>query len=478
MRSAGSRRPLSLRMRLALFAVGAICIAVSSGVFYWLWSEQTLARNLEELKRQVRVVASGVAVSDTLPGSGDDVGRARERLLKVEAGLLGARFSVIDASGTVLFSTASGSAPAAYPIELLERTGGEFDPLTAVLDFPTIGKVAVIAVPVGFTDPDRPSRYLVGTRALGDLRAANSWVLVAIALSSVAGLVVAWLFGGWLAGRVTGPVSRLTEGALAVAAGEWGRQVPVEGDDEVARLAGAFNRMSARVADAYRAQQEFVADVSHELRTPVASIRGFANAIAEGVASDEASVRRSAEVIGTEAARLGELTTTLLALADLDAGAVDFEHVPVDVEALVAALSDRFAATAETVGVRLSFEAGRGRPFGDRARLLQAASAIVDNALRHAPEGGHVRVRLGGASGDGSWRMTVEDDGPGVPEAERERVFGRFTRLDTSRAETSGGSGLGLAICRRIVELIGGRVWADASPDLGGARFTVELPAE
>ncbi len=469
-----NRRPLAAQLRLALFAVGAVCIVVSSMVFYGLWLQQTVARSLVELQRQVAVVASGIAVSDSLPGSSADAGGARERLLKVEAGLLGARFAVTDSSGTVLYSTAGDKAAASYPIERLERTGDAFDPRSAVLAFKGAGRVAVVAVPVGFSAPNQPSRYLVGARALRDLRAASVWVLTAIAIASAVGLLVAWFLGGWLARRVTGPLTRLTEAALGVASGEWGLQVPGEGDDEVARLAGAFNEMSVRIADAYRAQQEFVANVSHELRTPVASIRGFADAISEGVASDEASVKRSAEIISAEATQLAELTSTLLALADLEAGTVEIERLPVDADTLATQLNDRFGGPAAEANIELVFEVRPSSAQADRSRLLQAASTLIDNALRHAGEGGHVRVSMGATGG--AWRMAVEDDGPGIPEADRERVFGRFTRLDGSRSDASGGSGLGLAICRRIAGLMGGRVWVDDSPELGGARFSLELP--
>jgi signal transduction histidine kinase len=108
----------------------------------------------------------------------------------------------------------------------------------------------------------------------------------------------------------------------------------------------------------------------------------------------------------------------------------------------------------------------------DPERLLQAVSALLDNALRHAK----TRVRVRSHATAGVWRLIVEDDGPGVPAQDRERVFGRFTRTDDSRSVQSGGSGLGLAICRRIVELMGGSVSVDASVDLGGALFSVELP--
>ena len=258
-----------------------------------------------------------------------------------------------------------------------------------------------------------------------------------------------------------------------MADGEWGRQVPAEGDDEVTDLARAFNEMSTRVADAYRTQQEFVGDVSHELRTPVTSIRGFADAIVDGTVSGDEGVKRAASIISAEAGNLAELTATLLALADLDAGGVSIARAPVDVDALGATLRDRFAPGAAAAGLVLDIAVHDGRPLGDDARLLQAASVLLDNAIRHARTGG--RVRVVSETRGPSWLLEVEDDGPGVPVADRERIFGRFTRLDSARA-AGGGSGLGLAICRRLMTLMGGSVRVGDSAELGGACFTLELP--
>ena len=146
--SARPRHPLARRVRVALLLVGAVCIAVTAGVFYILWSQQTLAARLSDLERQVGVVASGVAVSDTMPGSAADVDGARQRLLKVEAGLLGVRFSVADATGTVLFGTAGTLSVSAYPIALFSRGADAFAARTSVLDVQGVGRVAVVAVPV------------------------------------------------------------------------------------------------------------------------------------------------------------------------------------------------------------------------------------------------------------------------------------------------------------------------------------------
>jgi signal transduction histidine kinase len=472
-RTDGPRRPIAGRTRLALFLVGALCTAVAAFVFYTLWSSQTLALRTSELERQVGVIASGVAVGDILPGSVEDTGQSRARLLKVEAGIIGARLAVTDATGSVLYSTAGSVAADSYPVARLVSSGSEFEARSGVIAVTGVGNVLVVGVPVSFTAPSVPSRFLVGVRPLSDMASGDSWVLVTVAAAVLVGLLVALGLGTWLARRVTSPLVRLTEGSRAVAAGEWGRQVTVEGDDEVAVLARAFNAMSARVADAYRAQQEFVGDVSHELRTPVTSIKGFAQAIEDGTV-DEAGVRRAAGIIREEADRLTDLTATLLALADLDAGAVELAREPVDVGWLEDALKARFAARAERAGVALTLVHGRGAPLGDPERLLQAVSTLVDNGLRYATAQGRVRIASDGDAG--FWRVAVEDDGPGIAAQDVERAFGRFTRLDSSRSSASGGSGLGLAICRRIVELMGGRVWAEGSADVGGARFVIELP--
>lgn len=456
---------------MALFVAGTLCIAVTAAVFYALWSQQTASIRTSELERQIGVIAAGVSVSDVLPGSVVDTDQVRARLLKVEAGLIGARIAVADARGGVLYSTAGASSIASYSIESLSRPSSDVAARSGILDIPGAGRVAVAAVPVSFVGAGAPDRYLVGARPLSDLGAADRWVAVASGVAVLIGLLAAWLLGALLTRRITAPLLRLTEGARGVAAGEWGRQVPVEGDDEVSQLAGAFNEMSARVADAYRAQQEFVADVSHELRTPITSIRGFAEAITDGTVTDGPGVRRAAGIISAEAVRLAELTGTLLALSDLESGVVRVSCRTVDASALGEALRARFSAAAQGGGTELEIGL-QGDPLADFERLLQALSALVDNAIKHAPRGGCVRVRSEMRAG--LWIAEVEDDGPGVPAEQRERVFGRFTRLDLSRPE--GGSGLGLAICRRLVTLMGGSVRAETSSDLGGARFVIELP--
>lgn len=464
-------RTLAGRLRLALWLAAAVGIAVASAVFYLYWSHNVLLLRTSELKRQVSVIAAGMAVGDVVPGSARDTDLTRARLLTVEAGMIAARIGIANADGTVLFSSAGSAALPVYPIARLTPGPTVYDPRTGVIAIPGVGRVLVVAVPVAFGDDGQPSRYLFGARALSEQRAADTWVAVAMAAAALVALVVAWLIGALLARRIVEPLSKLTRGAEDIAAGRWGRQVPVEGDDETAQLARAFNDMSARTAAAYRAQEAFVSDVSHELRTPVTSISGFAAAIADGTVSDAAGVKRAAGIIAAEAGRLTELTSALLALSDLEAGTVAVVSEPVDTDEIAGALRDRFGFVAHERGIALEVDLDGAGPRADAARVLQALSALVDNALGHAE--GRVTVEAG--TEGARWIARVDDDGPGIPEEERSRVFDRFARLDTSRS--GGGSGLGLAICRRIIELMGGSVHVERSPRLGGARFVVDLPA-
>jgi signal transduction histidine kinase len=465
----GGRRPglPSIRQRttLAVMAVATVSVIVVFGVFYFAWTRYTLSVRTAELLAESRVIASGLDAAG-LPGGAGDEGDVRGRLMRVEAGLIGAALSVTDRSGAVLFTT-SESGIRDYPVGELQVDPTVPGLSSGVRTLSGVGTVLVVAAEL-----DIPDRYLVAAQPVREINQTQGRVLALFGASALAALAVAWLVGAWLAGRITAPLVRLTAGVRALAGGDWGHQVPVEGDDEVAELAGSFNRMSARVAGAYSAQKEFVGDVSHELRTPVTSISGFSEALIDGTISDGPARDRALRAIHEEAGRIAELTRALLRLAELDVAEAASTGAAADVALLAEALSSRFGVRAAEGGRTLGLEPLHGVPVAEQERLLQAASILVENALAHTPPGASVRVRAQ-ACGP-TWELSVDDSGPGVPDRDRDRVFGRFTRLDTSRA-AGGGSGLGLAICRRLVELMGGTVRVEDS-DLGGARFVIALP--
>ena len=228
------------------------------------------------------------------------------------------------------------------------------------------------------------------------------------------------------------------------------------------------------IREGFDAQRRFVADASHELRTPAALIRANAEVLQrEGLVAEEG--RPLVEDVIAEADRLGGLVGDLLQLAAWDEMRMDVVPVPLDAATLASDTVRGATALAAERGVRLEVDAAAPAPaMADRDRLIQLLLILVDNAVDHSPRGATVTVRV--ARAGGSVNLRVDDQGPGIPEQERERIFEPFTRLKGTTRHGSGGTGLGLAIARRIADAMGGTIRAE-SPAGGGARFSVTLPA-
>jgi len=236
-------------------------------------------------------------------------------------------------------------------------------------------------------------------------------------------------------------------------------------------LADAFDRMLDRLEDAFARQRGFVADASHELRTPLTVIRGQLEVLARQPEVTPADVRHVDEVVSTEVLRMERLVEDLLLLARADEGEL-LRPAPLDLRPFVTELFDSLTLTADR-----RFELGEvpeGTLRADEDRLAQVVRNLARNAVEHTAQDGLVRLTVTPLP-RGWLEVAVEDDGPGIPAAQRDRVFDRFHRVDSSRARGRGGAGLGLAIARAIVEAHGGRIAAGSSPE-GGARVAFELP--
>jgi len=307
------------------------------------------------------------------------------------------------------------------------------------------GPVVVAAVPV--TAIDDP------------LRLVRTGLLVGIPL-----LLLVSAGGVWLTvGRTLRPVEQLRAAAAAVTAAEPARRLPVPvAEDEVRRLAETLNGMLDRLEAGGARQRAFVADAAHELRSPLAAVRTTLEVAL--VHPDPEGPGAPMQVALEEVLRMGRLVDDLLLLARLDAGAVR-AGAPVDLADVV---RDVTAARSSSVEVELDLEAAPVRI--DRDALRRVVRNLVENAARHAESTVRVQVRDGDPV-----ELCVDDDGPGIPPADRERVFDRFTRLDSPRSRDAGGAGLGLAIVRELVTSMGGSVDIAQSP-VGGARLRLLLP--
>ena len=267
------------------------------------------------------------------------------------------------------------------------------------------------------------------------------------------------------------PIRRVTEAARQIARGEYDQKVPVSGSGELRELALSFNRMAAQVKLSQQRLRDFVADVSHELRSPLTSIRGFAQAMLDRTADDPTARLRAAQIIKDESRRIIGQVDELLELSRMQSGQIQMARKPVDVPALLALCQEIFTVGAGEKGVTLKMELGPLSPVvGDIDRLEQVFTNLLDNALKHSPQGGQVTVSAS-QPGPASVRVTVADSGPGIPPEQLGHVFERFYQASGIRT----GTGLGLAIAREIVLAHGGAIEAASTPGKG-TEFKVSLP--
>ncbi|WP_329174830.1 HAMP domain-containing sensor histidine kinase [Streptomyces sp. NBC_01477] len=284
-----------------------------------------------------------------------------------------------------------------------------------------------------------------------------------------------------VANGLTAPLREMTAVARAMAGGDYSRRVTRVRRDEVGELAETFNRMAADLAAADRHRKELVANVSHELRTPIAALRAVLENVVDGVSAADPETMRLA-LQQTE--RLGKLVSQLLDLSRLDSGAVRLDTKPFEVWPYLSAVLKTASLGMGTGGSGSRSRARADVPlhldvsplgltaYADGERLHQVVANLVDNAVKHSPPGGRVTVRARRGMAPGSLEIDVVDEGPGIPAADRVRVFERFHR--GSHPGGDGGTGLGLAIARWAVDLHGGRIEVAESPR--GCRIHVTLP--
>ena len=269
-------------------------------------------------------------------------------------------------------------------------------------------------------------------------------------------------------GRALRPVEAMRKEAAVITSAQLDRRLPItEGDDEIPRLARTLNEMLDRIDASHRLQRQFVSDASHELRSPLTTLRQLAE-VARGYPGRVDTADLAGDVLAEEQ-RMEDLVNALLVLARLDDAPSSREERPVDLDDLVLMEARRLREDGARVDVS---GVSAGQVAGHPVLLGQVVRNLLANAARHARD----RVNVALDEHDGRVLLVVDDDGPGIPEEERERVFERFVRLDESRTRDDGGAGLGLAIVRKVVESSGGTVVVGSSP-AGGARLTVSLPA-
>ena len=437
------RRRLGLRPRITLLAVAIVGVALSLGaVAFWFVLRGALVGQLEAAAAQdaaqyAEILDDG-ASTESLPDVDDEA--FWQVIDRDTESVIGASDAAEDVGAL------AGKDAAAPPSVVLEPGDPAF--VTATEDD---GDLVVV---VGRSSG--PVENTLGTVAL----------LLAVSVPVIVGVVAVTT---WLAvGRSLAPVDRMRRQVDGISGSDLTRRVDDPGTgDELSSLGRTMNALLDRLGAAQATQRRFVSDASHELKSPLASMRQYAEVAA--AYPDRVSQAELADVVLEEGARLEALVAGMLVLTRADEGALSPRRGEIDIAALLSAEHERIAALGR---LTVDMDPRAARIVGDRALIAQAVRNLVDNAARHARS----RLRLAAVSHDDSVFVTVDDDGPGIPESDRERVFERFVRLDDARSRDAGGSGLGLAIVREIAHSHGGDVRADASP-LGGARVTLRLPA-
>jgi signal transduction histidine kinase len=448
---------------MATTGVVAIALALGATLLVVVLHGMLLRQRDDAARGQALGVAALVTsgrVPDPLPSGGTTV------------------VQVVDAQGRVTATSPGGDrlVPLLDTAELARARAGEAVELPGRrlgIDEP----LRVVAVPAA--SPDGSQTVLVAA-PVGDLESGLGVVsrTVAVAVVLLVGGVA--VLSRWLVGSALRPVEELTRGAAALPAAPEARELlPVPAaDDEVRRLAVTLNAMIERIRASSRRQRAFVADAAHELRSPLASIRTGVEVAR--LHPDDADWCQVADGVLDDADRMSRLVDDLLLLARLDEGRVAASSSP-GASSPGAQPADA-AVVADDVVERLGRQVpggvgltrtgvGAARTTATRDAVDRITVNLVENGVRYARS----RVEVCVDDRDGQVLLIVSDDGPGVPAADRERVFERFTRLDDDRSRASGGSGLGLAIVRELAEAAGGDVHLeDAAP---GLRAVVNLPS-
>jgi signal transduction histidine kinase len=304
----------------------------------------------------------------------------------------------------------------------------------------------------------------------GFLNSVNQQLLLAVAAAGIVALLLSWL----LSRRILGPVEALTAAAGRMEKGDLSQRVEVKSHDEIGKLAHAFNSMTDGLSQLEESRRNMVTDVAHELRTPISNIRGYLEAMRDGVVKPDAAVIAS---LHEEAMLLTRLVEDLQELELAEAGKLKLVRQQVDPGEIVekAVTASQAAAAEKEITLRTELPSELPTVDADPERIGQVLRNLLNNAITHTPAGGSVDVTAHTVGGE--IEMSVRDTGPGISAEHLPHIFDRFYRADQSRARSTGGAGLGLAIVKELVEMHGGHVRAESTPGHGAA-FYFTLPVQ
>ena len=480
------RTPIQLRLSLTTLTVLLLGMGMSA-VLTWLAVEQLfLANQSETLLAQAQLTASALqgAPLPTAP---------IEPYLQTSNVQPGIHTRLLGEQGAVLVSLplTSDDVPVQVPLaenavsispdDLLQRpeirSALQGTPATVVRRVASANNRRVLYAAAPFFSEENSIIGIVYLATpLPPAYLPSNIILQLIGAVAIAALL-AGIAGAFLSRRIAFPLEGLARAASAVAEGDLSQRVPVDNDIlELHTLGEAFNNMTANLLQSDQAKKAFIADVTHELRTPLTVINGTIETLEDGALDDVDGRGPLLTSMQHETNRLIRLVNDLLVLTRAEAGVLNLNLESIDLVELTHARCDSLSTLAAPRRVALHVNAqGQAKVRGDADRLSQVLDNLLDNAIRHAPEGSTVAITV--RREENEIVCAVSDRGSGIPAQHLPLIFERFYRVDTSRARHTGGSGLGLAIVHSLVSAQGGHITIDSVEGMG-TTITFWLPAD
>jgi two-component system OmpR family sensor kinase len=469
---------LKLKLVLAFGLAVFVTVALTGvGSFYILRQEQIRTERERvgllvlptwtEVEAGLLMGATTEAIRDYLVSRADD--------LKV-------RFLLLDQSGGIIVDTGNELVGQVFDPAIQRRlTFSETGPagfrFTSFEDGPE--RQVIFSPRTGYrTVPIPVARQYQLLMAVPESNINGAWtsLIPKLFLPSMLALFVSGVIAYLLARSIAGPVADVTRASEAMARGQYDQRLPVEGRDEIARLAAAFNAMAYQVSRSHRMMRDLLANVAHELKTPLTSIQGFSQALIDGTARTPEEQQQAARIINEEAERMRRLVEDLLYLSQLESGQLRMDMADVDVPGLLRDAAERVTWQLRETDTKFRLNIAPGLPAitGDKRRLEQVLANLLDNAARHTPHGG--TITLQGEERGGAVVLSVHNCGSYIPPDVLPRIFERFYRADRHRSRDGRHGGLGLSIASEIVAAHGGTIEASSDPERG-TEFRVILPA-
>ncbi len=338
----------------------------------------------------------------------------------------------------------------------------------------TGGKMISVAVPVERDNQIIGCVYLV--QNFTTIENTVSATKTSMILFSLLTIFIIGMLSVGISYIITSPILQFRKAAREISKGNFSIRMKVSGHNEMAQMSETFNYMCEELEQTETKRRKFVSDASHELKTPMAGIKLICDSIVNTENIDMPTVREFLGDMSEEVERLTRIVDRLLALTKLDGGGERLSVSQVDLVSLIECVIKKISPLAEKKDVMVYTEISEDAKKHivlDYDKMFEAIYNVTDNAVKYAPEGGYVHISL--SNDDKNAVIKIEDNGIGVPEAERDKIFERFYRLDDSRARDTGGTGLGLAIVKEAVLMHNGEISVTSSEN-GGSIFTISLP--